>query len=429
MRIVRMTSGGAFPRRSATGSGFGVRTHGARQRCAVRISYSSNRVRGQWSAHGRYLLRESATQSPGATGLGFGADEDQVDIVRVLARWQNSGDPRLFKLIISPEFGERLDLRQHTRALMGRVEHDLALDLEWVAVAHFNTDHPHVHVALRGVAGGAPLRFERDYIKRGIRKHAEDLCTEQLGFRTPADAIEAERREVALPRWTSLDARIRRAATAENAGDGFIVTLSGGAARRVHHLAARLRTLERLGLAECTGLDTWSVRHDFEAALKSMQRVTDRQRMLAEHGALLSDPRLPLQYTRASDIDALEGRVLGHSVEEASGAAHMLLEGTDAKVHLIPHTEAIQAARGRKLLAPNSFVRLQRRQRNGRLALQIHDFGDAEAFLESRRFRRAGQGPPTEVQWGGWLGRFLASTGSVPAPSIKRNRTAPEKGR
>ncbi len=30
------------------------------QRCAVRVTYLKNKVRGQWKAHGRYLARESA---------------------------------------------------------------------------------------------------------------------------------------------------------------------------------------------------------------------------------------------------------------------------------------------------------------------------------------------------------------------------------
>src|SRR5215471_17355360 len=31
------------------------------QRCAVRVSYSSNATAGQWRAHGRYVARERAT--------------------------------------------------------------------------------------------------------------------------------------------------------------------------------------------------------------------------------------------------------------------------------------------------------------------------------------------------------------------------------
>ena len=69
----------------------------------------------------------------------------------------------MFKVILSPEFGERLDLKELTRKLMQRMESDLRLQLEWVAVAHFNTEHPHAHVLLRGVAEGQEIRLPKKY--------------------------------------------------------------------------------------------------------------------------------------------------------------------------------------------------------------------------------------------------------------------------
>src|SRR5262245_37206534 len=86
----------------------------------------------------------------------------------------------MFKLILSPEFGERLNLKELTRQLMYRVAADLRLPLEWVAIAHFNTEHPHAHVLLRGVAEGKEIHLPNEYVKAGIRKHAEDLCTARL---------------------------------------------------------------------------------------------------------------------------------------------------------------------------------------------------------------------------------------------------------
>ena len=56
----------------------------------------------------------------------------------------------MWKLILSPESGEALDLVDHTRRLMSAMERDLGTRLEWVAIDHHNTDNPHVHVALPG---------------------------------------------------------------------------------------------------------------------------------------------------------------------------------------------------------------------------------------------------------------------------------------
>src|SRR5215472_8970631 len=82
------------------------------QRCSVRVSYSRNVTAGQWRAHGRYVERESATYQEGRNDVGFDASGKQVDVAATLAAWQAAGDQRLWKLIISPEFGDRLDLER-----------------------------------------------------------------------------------------------------------------------------------------------------------------------------------------------------------------------------------------------------------------------------------------------------------------------------
>jgi len=90
------------------------------QRCAVRLTYSSNRISGQWKAHGKYIARDSATKET-AVEVGFTAAADRVDVASTLDRWQSAHDERLFKLILSPEFGERMDLKRFTRETMDRI--------------------------------------------------------------------------------------------------------------------------------------------------------------------------------------------------------------------------------------------------------------------------------------------------------------------
>jgi len=101
------------------------------------------------------------------------------------------------------------------------MEKDLDTGLEWIAVEHHNTEHPHVHVVARGLrTGGSSLRMSRDYIQQGIRSAAEHLCTRQLGFRSELDAADAERREISESGFTSLDRRIMREASNTNADFG-----------------------------------------------------------------------------------------------------------------------------------------------------------------------------------------------------------------
>ena len=183
--------------RSGPGPSAQINRKHRHQRCAIRITYSRNTVSGQWRAHGRYVARESATVHDHAEGTGFDAGSEGRDMTALLDGWQKAGDERIWKIIISPEFGERLDLKKLTRELLAQMARQTGSNLEWVAAAHCNTEHPHVHVALRGVdANGMPLRLDREYIQHGIRAVAEDLCTRQIGYRTDRDAADSAAREV-----------------------------------------------------------------------------------------------------------------------------------------------------------------------------------------------------------------------------------------
>ena len=423
---------------SKGGGGGGVRKF--HQRCAVRIMYSPNKTAGQWRAHGRYIARESAANSVFAQLAVAETDVHQppVNASQTLDRWQSEGDLRLWKLIVSPEFGERVDLDRLTRELMSRMEKDLGTRLEWVAVAHHNTEHPHAHVALRGIREDkTPLELPRDYVRQGVRAIAEDLCTRQLGHRNHLDAIAVERREIQEKRFTSLDRVIARQ-DQDDLGDTshFMVRRDGDQrSGRQYHIDARLCVLQAMGLAEKQGQTNWMVRRDFETVLRAMQRTTDRQKMLASRGALLSDDRLPLAVLDFRRLKTVEGRILAHGEEEMGrgGDRHyLLLEGTDAQIHLIYYTPEMEEARNRGKLRPNAFVRLQKLFENGRPVLDVHDEGDAEKILLNRkhfaeRFRTAGQKSRSrEDKYGGWLGRYYAAQ-SASISEAKSGRAPAEK--
>ena len=416
LRIVQMSG-----RRGRSGPGSRRSAHAAKfhQRVAVRVTYSTNKTPGQWKAHGHYIARESAAQKENIKGVGFSATETAVDVTERLSSWQSAGDERMFKIIVSPEFGERMDLEKHTRDLMRRIEQSLLTKLEWVAVIHHNTEHPHVHIALRGLDDrGATLRLPRAFIQSGIRRHAEELATHELGFRTERDALEAQQREVQQLRFTSLDRIILRSRGDD--ADYFTVRREPIDPRRQyaraqdHHVQARLTKLEQIGLAARADRHSWLVRGDFEEVLRTMQRANDRQKMLARHAALVSDERLPLQITPFPAISVLEGRVLGHGHEETSGRPYLLLEGVEGKIHFLWQNAEIQAARRQRQLRVNSFVRIEKQFAGTRSFLKIVDLGDSRKLLENdayfrntaSRFQQS-EAPEIEAAWGGWLGDYL----------------------
>jgi hypothetical protein len=291
---------------------------------------------------------------------------------------------------------------------MGRIEEDLGGPVEWVAVVHRNTEHPHAHVALRGVtADGTPLRLRREYVKRGVREIAEEFCTRQMGFRTSLDAAEAERREVGEARFTSLDRTILRNAEA----DGKRLVLPRQSLKPL--ASARLICLSRMGLAEKDQNGTWALRSDIEHVLRAMQRARDRQKTLFAQGEMVSDKRLPIEVADWGRMTSTEGRVLMHGEDEHSGKRFLMLEATSARILHMEYTPEMEDIRSRGGLRTNSFLRFRRLSGSGRPRIEIEDLGSAEAVLSNRRLLREKKAElrnvgveATEDGWGGWLGRF-----------------------
>jgi hypothetical protein len=182
------------------------------------------------------------------------------------------------------------------------------------------------------------------------------------------------------------------------------------------HTAERLKFLESMGLAEPTAPSTWHVRHDFENILRSMQRSADRQKMLAAHGVLMSDERLPLAVLDIRRLTTLEGRILVHGEEDTgrqAGRSYFMLEGTDGQVHYVYYTPELDAARSHGGLRTNSFVRLRKLFSEGHPVINIDELGDSESILRNKaylretaqRLIRRGM-VPQEEGWNGWLGRY-----------------------
>jgi hypothetical protein len=262
-----------------------------------------------------------------------------------------------------------------------------------------------------------------------MREIAEDLCTRQLGYRTAMDAADAERREVSQCRYTSLDRAI--SGSAQKGGEDRTGTFlripvcdpnaagrKDGARLHDQHILQRLIALQRMGLAEPVETNEWQVRGDFETVLRSMQKIGDRQKTLAAHGVLMSDPRLTIQSSDDRNWKVLEGRVLVHGEEEDgrdAGRGYLMLEGADSCIHHISYTPEIEEARNRGQLRANSFVRLRRYMLGGRPSIETEDMGDAESILRNKRYLRetarqlVKRGIVSEQSgWGGWLGRYQA---------------------
>ena len=158
--------------------------------------------------HLSYLQRDGVTRD-GTDARLFDARGDTADVSAFAERCAD--DRHHFRFIVSPEDApEMADLRAFTRDLMARASQDLGTPIDWVAVDHWNTDQPHVHVLARGVdQDGADLVISREYISRGFRARAEDLVGLELGPRSEQAIRSGLEREVGAERWTGLDRALR----------------------------------------------------------------------------------------------------------------------------------------------------------------------------------------------------------------------------
>ena len=117
------------------------------------------------------------------------------------------GGPPSIPLHSRPEDGDRLtDLRSFTRDVMGQMEQDLGTELEWVAVDHFNTSHPHSHVVIRGKdEAGNDIIIAQDYITDGVRLRAQERATLELGPESELELRQKLSAEITAERFTRID--------------------------------------------------------------------------------------------------------------------------------------------------------------------------------------------------------------------------------
>jgi len=285
--------------------------------------------------HIAYLKREGVTRD-GEDARMFDASSDAADERAFAERCED--DRHHFRFIISPEDGAELgDLKTFTRELMLDVERDLGTKLDWVAVDHWNTDNPHVHVLIRGRADdGQDLVISREYISRGFRDRAAERVTLELGPRSEQEIRTALEREVESDRWTSLDRALR------DISDecGGVADLRPGAdaedpeLRRL--LLGRAAKLERLGLADPVGPACWTLKPGLEPALRQLGIRGDIIKTM--HQAMSTGGHEPDVSAFALHGEEPSDPVLGRLVkrgldDELKGTAYAIVAGVDGRTH------------------------------------------------------------------------------------------------
>ena len=281
-------------------------------------------------AHLRYIQRDSATPDGGPGGL-YSADRDVADGTAFVER--GSDDRHQFRFIVSAEDGDQYpDLEPFVRRLMAQMEEDLGTKLDWVAADHRDTGHPHSHIMLRGKDDQAEnLIIAREYIAHGFRERASAIVSLDLGPRTDLEIEERLRHDVGQERLTAIDRRLVRAM------DGARMVSSADRDPLQQSLrAGRLKTLERLGLADDCGSGRWQLADGLEDTLRRMGERGDIIRtMQRELSARLPERAAADQVIEdSSDMQPIVGRVVARGLaDELHDRHYLIVDGVDGRSH------------------------------------------------------------------------------------------------
>ncbi|MGD0680211.1 MAG: DUF3363 domain-containing protein [Polyangiaceae bacterium] len=287
--------------------------------------------------HLRYIERDGV-EKDGTKGVLYGPEGP---VRRRTFEAPRLGETHQFRLIVSPEEASELDLTAYVRRLMGRVEQDLGRQVEWAAVNHHDTGHPHAHIVVRGIArDGSELRLDRSYIASGIRWRAQELATEELGPRHEFEIRRARAREVTQERFTSLDRELERLAK-----DGRLELRVPKRPSRVDPaiLLSRLEHLEVMGLAERGSANSWSLAEDWQKHLRGLGARGDIIKQI--HDAVRGDSSRyrivcagePLLTSANAEKEVLVGRVASKGLaDEMKGTFYAVLEAPNGFAYHVP---------------------------------------------------------------------------------------------
>jgi len=319
----------------------------------TRLVRLSGKAAGGVRAHLSYIQRDGVTRE-GEPGDLYSAELDAADGKSFLERGQ--GDRHQFRFIVSAEDADQYpDLKPFVRRLMHQMEEDLGTRLDWVAVDHFNTGHPHSHIVLRGKDDrGADLVIAPEYISHGMRQRAIDLVNLDLGPRTDLEIEERLRSDVSAERLTTIDRRLIR-----DMDEVGLVSASHSDPFQQSLRIGRLQKLARMDLATHIGGDSWHLEPGLADTLRkvgelgdiirTMQReLTARKLERAAADRVIFDPG-------SADAKPIVGRVIMRGLADEHQDRHFLLvDGVDGRTHYA----AIGRGEGVEPLPENAVVKI-----------------------------------------------------------------------
>ena len=229
-----------------------------------------------WTKHANYLIREGVSKDGNGHGTAYDKSGKEIDIQQfVRDRILSSVSKTIWKVIISPEYGEALDLRRFTVNVLSRIEKEFGYKMDRVVfVEHHNRMHKHVHLIVSHESNHIPKKI----MQHAIRQISIQEATRVLG---PKPEISRNRdHEFRVGQWIDdVDRRIL-----ERGINGQVVYSRSDTPRtpeeheKIREERSRLRHLAKLGLAvklDYAGYE-YSISPTLERSLKMPENVLEK---------------------------------------------------------------------------------------------------------------------------------------------------------
>jgi type IV secretory pathway VirD2 relaxase len=379
--------------------------------------------------HLRYIERDGV-EKDGSKGVLYGPDGP--------VERRTFEEPRLhekhqFRIIVSPEDAGELELTGYVQILMKRIQTDVGRQLEWAAVNHYDTAHPHAHIVVRGVdLDGREVRFDRGYISNGMRWRAQELAYHELGPRRESEVRRTYEREVTQDRFTSLDRELERLSV-----EGSLELRTPRVRTRIDLsvLHARLDHLESMRLVERQSSNLWTFTEGWQ---ESLRRLGVRRDIIKQmHEVVRGDSA---RYSVVKEGEPVPtgphgvqpdtvGRVAGKGLsDEMKGAFYAVVETPDGRAYHMPiDTKTAEAVRVGDLVTFGSRPEPAVRPMDRHIAESARSAGGvfvAEADGEERL--RAGlERRLRELERVGLVAQQAPGRWSVPADLVERLEREP----
>ena len=315
LRALNRSGGKKF---GAAISGSKIRSTDARQKCVVKMQYSSSVVAHRAQLE-HYLTREGTNIDGGQAQL-YGSNIEEYR--------ENMSD-RNFRIFLSPQ-SKKVDLKDLAQRFIIKLEYATGYKLHWQGANHYNTAHPHAHLLINGTdRAGKEVEIPRDIVKTFMREYARDICTSQLGSRSLQEIALEKEKELTARRFTRLDEKIK-----ESCGGTFKVNLSGIAnPLQRERLLARVEALRKMKF--CVYKD---------GHYRLSPRWEEDLRANGRYNTFLK-ARSELKYSDAASLKVFSGsggQITGkvtkvyRTDEDASDNHAVILEGVDGKAYFVP---------------------------------------------------------------------------------------------